>query len=76
MELDYYKMVGRIFHFDDGASLRIVQVKEREDGPWVTFEATFNNSVPRRQVMPAHQFIESYIHLFPELESGDQDERS
>ena len=73
MELDYYKLAGRVFHFDDGASLRIVQVKERENGPWVTYEGTFNNSLPRRLVMPAREFVEHYAHLFPELNEGNQD---
>jgi len=71
MELDYYKLVGRVFKFDDGSTLKIFQVKEREGGAWITFESRFNNSVPRRQVMPATEFVEHFMHLFPELDKGN-----
>lgn len=60
------QFVGRGFTFDDGARLTVIQVKEREGGWWITFEATFPGSLPRRSVMPESQFIQLYGYLFVE----------
>jgi hypothetical protein len=64
MTSDFEKYVGRKFQFDDGAEITIVQVKRRDDGFWVTFEAQFNRALPRRSSMPEHEFAEHYAHLF------------
>ena len=56
--------VGRIFDFPDGAKMKIIQVKLRDDGQWVTWEAQFPGSLPKRTVQPLQEFLNSYSHLF------------
>lgn len=60
--------VGRRFTFEDGRSLKIIQVKYRDLGqgpePWVTCEIDYNNSFPRRQVIAESDFIGRFGHLF------------
>lgn len=57
--------VGQSFVFDDGNSIKIIQVKRRENGPWVTYEIVQGaNALPRRLVMEESEFIKNFGHLF------------
>jgi hypothetical protein len=64
MTSEFEQFVGQSFVFDDGAEIKIVQIKRRDDGFWVTYETTFIRGLPRRLVMPERDFIETYGHLF------------
>lgn len=58
-------LVGQSYRFEDGNSLTIVQIKERNtDDYWVTYSAQISPSIPRRGVMPIAEFLELYGHLF------------
>ena len=58
------KFIDTAFDFDDGASIKIIQVKRREDGPWVTYTINYPNSLPRKLVMAEKDFIDTFGHLF------------
>lgn len=68
MESSLLNDIGRKFTFEDGRSLKIVQVKYRDMGmgeePWVTYEIDYNNSLPKRLIMAEGDFIGRFGHLF------------
>ena len=57
-------MVGKSYHFEDGNSITIVQIKTRDTGPWVTYETVLEGSIPKRTVMPHNEFMSVFAHLF------------
>jgi hypothetical protein len=62
---DHSYLIGKSYRFEDGNSLTIVQIKERNtDDYWVTFESKISPSIPKRTVMPLIEFLELYGHLF------------
>ena len=67
---DAVKLVGLSYKFEDGNEIKVTQVKNREDGPWVTYEIKTGPGIPKRLVMPVYEFWGNYSHLFPNL-SGD-----
>lgn len=62
--IDYTKIVGKSYVFEDNASIRVMQVKQRDDGMWVTYETSHSRGLPKRTVMPYHEFMDTYGHLF------------
>jgi hypothetical protein len=64
MTSEFEQFVGKEFVFDDGATIKIIQVKRRDDGFWVTYETTFIRSLPKRHIMPEAEFGATYAHLF------------
>lgn len=63
-EINYNPLAGQSHVFPDSVIIRIIQVKQRYDGPYVTYETDYGNSLPRRFVMRADLFMEDYGHLF------------
>lgn len=62
---DLQKYVGQSFTFEDGNSIKIVQIKRRdEDQYWVTYQVITGPGVPVRFVLEWYQFKEHYGHLF------------
>jgi hypothetical protein len=61
----YLALAGRAHTFEDGVEMRIIQVKIRETGPWVTYESDYGGSIPRRFVLPVWEFLDTFGHLFP-----------
>jgi hypothetical protein len=61
---DFLYLVGKSYTFDDGDSIEVIQVKRRDDGPWVTVHITQGPGIPRKLVMRTDEFVESYGHLF------------
>jgi hypothetical protein len=57
-------LVGKIFTFDDGDSIEVIQVKRRDTGPWVTYHIIQGSSIPRKMVMSLEEFMNTYGHLF------------
>ncbi len=51
-----HPLLGRSITLEDGSTLKVLQIKEREDGPWVSYTITFYQALPRKLVMPLHQF--------------------
>lgn len=54
---------GFQYRFDDGVILRVVDVKQRELEPWVTYETVYNNALPKREVVKVRDFLDRYGHL-------------
>jgi hypothetical protein len=61
---DYLNLIGKKFSFEDGASLEVLQLKEREDGLWVHYFISMNDSLPRKLVMKLDEFNNTFGHLF------------
>jgi hypothetical protein len=64
MNSELQQFVGNKYEFDDGASIKIVQVKLRDEGFLVTYETCYTNCLPRRSVMLESEFIPTFGHLF------------
>jgi hypothetical protein len=61
---DYLDLTGKKFEFEDGALIEIIQVKNREDGLWVHYFISMNNSLSRKLVMKLEEFNNTFGHLF------------
>jgi len=61
---EYIDLVGQKYTFEDGDAIEVVQVKRRDDGPWVTYHIHQGPGVPRKLVMSATEFVVTYGHLF------------
>lgn len=61
---DYTKIVGKSYVFEDNATIRVIHVKRRDEGLAVMFEVDYGNGLPKRTVMPYHEFMDTYGHLF------------
>ena len=59
-------LVGKSYFFEDGSKIEIIQIKDREDGPWLTYLISTGNSLPRKLVMRKNEFMHHYEHLFPD----------
>ena len=62
---DYSWLAGRVYDFNDGAQLHVLQVKVRDGGmPWVTSEHVYPHALPRRFSEDIKTFMDRYGHLF------------
>jgi hypothetical protein len=62
--MDWNKAVGKSHKFEDGKIIKLVQIKEREGGPWAIFEVTDPPGNPRRFYNPLVEFAQKFQHLF------------
>ncbi len=58
------KLLGKSYTFEDGDTIEVVQIKRRDTGPWVTYHITQGPGIPRKMVMQAEEFDQTYGHLF------------
>jgi hypothetical protein len=66
MEHEY---VGKTFIFEDGNSIKVTQMKERDEGKvLVTYEIQSGPGIPRRLVMELEEFKSTFGHLFDDHE--------
>lgn len=63
---DYLNLLGKKFSFEDGAMIEVIQLKEREDGLWVHYFISMNDSLPRKLIMKLEEFNNTFGHLFNE----------
>lgn len=62
-----HKLVGKSYTFEDGASIKVIQVKERDDHvEMVTYETRSGPGIPRKLVMNMGEFLDNFGHLFAE----------
>lgn len=61
---NYDYLVDQTYEFDDGCGIWIRQIKERDDGPWVTFMIQNGPGIPRMESMILTEFLQRYSHLF------------
>lgn len=64
--IDYTKIVGKSYVFEDNASIRVIHVRDRHDGLTVMFETDYGQGLPKRSVMLYQEFMDLYGHLFEE----------
>lgn len=58
-------LVGKMFEFEDGNSIKVVQVKIRDENkPYVTYHIQQGPGIPRKLVMEAGEFVNTFGHLF------------
>lgn len=57
-------LTGKSYSFDDGSSIEVIQLKDREDGTWVHYFIRMHDSVPRKLIMRLDEFVKTYGHLF------------
>lgn len=63
--MDPRTLVGKSYTFEDGNRIDVFQVKNRDDNiPYVTYHISTGPGIPRKLVLPIHEFIEHYGHLF------------
>lgn len=58
------KLLGKIYTFEDGDRIEVVQVKRRDTGPWITYHIYQGPGIPRKLLMTAEEFEVTYGHLF------------
>ena len=59
-----HELVGKEYRFEDGNSIKIIEVKHRDDGLWVSAHIGSLMGIPRPTIMPLKEFTEMYGHLF------------
>lgn len=57
-------LVGKSYTFEDGGKIEVIQTKQRDDGLWVHYRISMNDSLPRKLVMKHDEFMNHYKHLF------------
>lgn len=61
------ELIGKKYVFEDGNSIEVTQVKLRDEeqgGIAVTYNLSTGPGIPRRQVTPFHEFMQTFGHLF------------
>lgn len=58
------KLLGKSYEFEDGDRIEVVQVKRRDNGPWITYHIYQGPGIPRKLLMTAEEFENTYGHLF------------
>jgi len=58
------RLLGKSHTFDDGDKIEVVQVKRRDNGPWVTYHVHQGPGIPRKLTMTVREFDDLYGHLF------------
>ena len=58
------KLLGKIYTFEDGDRIEVVQVKRRDTGPWITYHIYQGPGLPRKLLMTAEEIEVTYGHLF------------
>ncbi len=62
--MSYEKLIGLSHKFEDGDSITIMQIKRRDEGPAVTYLVQQGPGIPRKLILPLHEFIDHYGQLF------------
>lgn len=65
------KLLGKSYTFEDGDRIEVVQVKRRDNGPWITYHVHQGPGIPRKLIMMADEFDVTYGHLFGLREAED-----
>jgi hypothetical protein len=57
-------LIGLEKILQDGNTLKVLQIKLRDDGLWVSYTLTYKNSIPRKLIMPLHEYKSIYGNLY------------
>jgi len=55
---------GRVADFNDGVKIRIVQIKQRDTGYWVTYEIRRPHSLEQRFSLIENEFVAQFGKFF------------
>jgi hypothetical protein len=65
--MNEYNLVGKSYTFEDGNSITVVQIKERDGNEkYVTYHVKTGPGIPRKLVLSLEEFSNFYGHLFPD----------
>lgn len=65
-------LVGKSYRFDDGSSISVTQVKNRDEGvQLVTYNIQQGPGLPRKLVMTMDEFVSTFGHLFRPKKEND-----
>jgi uncharacterized protein YxjI len=65
-------IVGTEYVFEDGNRIKVMQVKRRDTGPWVTYHIQTGPDLPQKLVMHVEEFRENFGHLFGDEKYEDE----
>lgn len=69
-----HPLVDQIYTFPDGNSITVTQVKIRDENiEWVTYKVKTGPGIPQKFVLPIHEFMNMYGHLFGNTEDNSSD---
>lgn len=60
----FVPLIGTTYTFADNDRLELMQIKRRDDGPYVTYHVKQGPGIPRKLVMRIDEFAHTYGHLF------------
>lgn len=65
--MNEYNLVGKSYTFEDGNSITVTQIKERDGNEkFVTYQVKTGPGIPRKLVLSLEEFSNFYGHLFPD----------
>lgn len=68
MSSEISNYIGREYSFEDGRSIKIIDVKLRDTGEvqyYVNYEVKYaKTAIPKRMLMAEKEFISNFSHLF------------
>ena len=65
-------LVGKIHIFEDGSSIQVMQIKNRDEGEQlVTYHVQQGPGIPRKLVMTMVEFVSTFGHLFSPKKEKD-----
>lgn len=60
----FTELVGKTYTFEDGHSIKIIQVRSRDNGVWITYEIKSGPGIPQKLMMIEREFYNNFGHLF------------
>lgn len=57
-------LVGQRHDFEDGNYIKVIQIKRRDDGDWVTYYQVSLGHLEKKLSLPIGEFLETFGHLF------------
>jgi hypothetical protein len=57
-------LVGHSYKFEDGHTIKIIQLNPRDNGIWITYEITSGPGIPQKLMMIEREFYNNFGHLF------------
>lgn len=62
-----HQYVGKTVKFEDGKSIKLHQIKHREDGDWAIFEINEGGAIPRRLSCNLYEFSQKFGKFFEDI---------
>jgi hypothetical protein len=65
-------LVGNSYTFEDGHSIKIIQLNHRDSGLWITYEIQSGPGIPQKLMMIEGEFYNNFGHLFGIKDAPDR----